>query len=56
MTRQSPYFMRDQARHRVARIMRGHGRAAVPASPVWPVVAVIAALTFINVLASMPQP
>lgn len=54
MTRQSPYFMHDQVHHRVAHIMRGHDRPLPGWSPVWPVIAVIAVLTFINVMSVMP--
>jgi hypothetical protein len=56
MTRPSPYFMHDQARHRVARIMRGQHRSTPAASPVWPLIAIIAALTAVNVLTAMPKP
>ncbi|NIM26824.1 MAG: hypothetical protein GTO67_04830 [Gammaproteobacteria bacterium] len=56
MNRPSPYFMHDQARHRVARIMRGHDRRPLAVTSVWPVIAVIAALTLINVLSAMPAP
>ena len=54
MTRQSPYFMHDQVRHRVALIMRSQNRPATLASPVWPLIAVIAALTFLNVMSAIP--
>lgn len=58
MTRPSPYFMHDQARRRVARIMRDYDRRpmveTIGASPVWPLIALIAALTFINVLSAIP--
>ena len=54
MTRPSPYFMQDQIRHRVAHIMRGQNRPKTLASPVWPLIAVIAALTFLNVATAIP--
>ena len=54
MTRQSAYFMHDQVRHRVAHIMRGRDRRPEAASSVWPLLALIAALTLINVLTAMP--
>lgn len=55
MSHQTPYFMHDQARHRVARLMAGHaGRRQTLASPVWPLLAVVAALTIINVVAALP--
>lgn len=59
MTRQSPYFMHDQVRHRVAHIMRSRARPGQPgaaASPMWPLLVVIAALTFLNVMSAIPQP
>lgn len=55
MSRPIPYFMKDQVRHRVARIMRDHDRSPM-AAPVWPLVVAIAALTFINVLTAIPKP
>lgn len=54
MTPPNPYFMHDQVRHRVAQIMRGYDRTAPLNSPIWPVIAIIAVLTFINVMAVMP--
>ncbi len=54
MTRPSPYFMHDQVRHRVRLIMHGDERPAALASPVWPLIAAIGALTFLNVMAAMP--
>jgi hypothetical protein len=54
MTRASPYFMHDQVHHRVALIMRGHRRPAALASPVWPLIAVITALTFLNIVTVIP--
>ena len=54
MTRQNPYFMRDQVRHRVALIMRGQAKATTLASPVWPLIVVVSVLTFINVITAMP--
>ena len=56
MTRPSPYFMRDQVRHRVRLIMRGHHRPATLAFPLWPLIAAVCALTFLNVITAMPQP
>lgn len=56
MPRPSPYFMHDQARHRVARIMRARRRPPLAPSPVWPLIALIAALTLINVLTMLPRP
>ena len=56
MTRSSPYFMHDQVRYRVRLIMRGHHRPAALASPVWPLIAVVFALTFVNIMIAMPQP
>ena len=56
MTRSSPYFMHDQVRHRVTLLMRGHNRPAALASPVWPLIAVAFALTFVNIMMAMPQP
>jgi len=50
MTRQNPYFMHDQVRHRVALIMRGQAKATTLASPVWPLIVVVSVLTFINVM------
>ena len=54
MNRSSPYFMQDQVRHRVALIMGAQNRSKALASPVWPLVAVIAALTFLNVASAIP--
>ena len=54
MMHSSPYFMQDQVRHRVAHIMRGHRRPAVLLSPVWPLVAIITALTIVNVMSALP--
>ena len=59
MSRPSTYFMHDQVRHRVARIMHGHDRRPMAASPVWPLITLttlIAALTIINVLTAIPGP
>jgi len=53
MTRPSTYFMHD---HRVRLIMRGHHRPAALASPVWPLIAVVFALTFVNIMIAIPQP
>ena len=54
MTRAKPYFMQDQIRHRVALIMAGQTPPNTLASPVWPLIAVIATLTFLNVAAAIP--
>ena len=54
MSRPNPYFMHDQVRHRVALIMRSHDQATTLASPVWPLIVVVSALTFINILSAMP--
>ena len=54
MTHSNPYFMQDQVRHRVAHIMRGYRRPAALLSPVWPLVAIIAALTVVNVMSALP--
>jgi hypothetical protein len=54
MTRAKPYFMQDQIRHRVALIMGGQDQPKILASPLWPLIAVIAALTFLNVAAAIP--
>lgn len=60
MTPPSPYFMHDQVRHRVAHIMRANSRnsrnsrSGALASPVWPLIAVIVALTFVNVMTAIP--
>ena len=56
MTRPSPYFMHDQIRHRVRLIMRGHHRQATLASPVWPLIAAVCALAFLNIIIAIPQP
>ena len=55
MTRPSRYFMHDQVRHRVRCIMRGHVRSATLASPVWPLIAAVCALTFLNIMTAIPQ-
>ncbi len=55
MTRPSPYFMHDQVRHRVRFIMRSRDRPATLASPVWPLIAIVCALTFLNIMTAMPQ-
>jgi hypothetical protein len=54
MTRPSPYFMHDQVNHRVAHIMRGHRPSKTLTSPVWPLIVVIAALTLVNVVTTIP--
>lgn len=54
MSRPNPYFMQDQVSHRVALIMGARNRPKTLASPVWPLVAVITALTFLNVAAAIP--
>jgi hypothetical protein len=54
MTRPSAYFMHDQVRHRVRRIMGGYQRPATLAFPVWPLIAAICALTFLNVMTTIP--
>ncbi len=54
MIRPSPYFMRDQVRHRVRLIMHGYEWPAALASPVWPLIAAVCALTFLNVMTAMP--
>ncbi len=55
MTRPSPYFMHDQVRHRVRLIMGGYERpATLVAFPVWPLIAAICALTFLNVMTTNP--
>jgi hypothetical protein len=54
MTRHSAYFMHDQVRHRVRLIMGGYERPAAFASPVWPLIAAICALTFLNVMTAIP--
>lgn len=56
MTPHSPYFMHDQVRHRVAHIMRGHHRRSLADSSLWPLIALVAALTLINVLTAIPTP
>ncbi len=56
MTRRRPYFMHDQIRHRERLIMRGHDRQATLAAPVWPLIAAVCALTFLNIIIAMPQP
>ena len=56
MTRSSPYFMHDQVRSRVRLIMHARHRPAALASPVWPLIAVVFALTFVNIMMAMPQP
>ena len=55
MNHPTPYFMHDQARHRVARLMAGRGRPTPLASPVWPLLAVVTVLTVINVVTALPQ-
>ena len=56
MRRQTAYFMHDQARHRVARLMAGRAdQQASLTSPVWPLLAVVATLTLINVLTALPE-
>ena len=52
MNHPSPYFMHDQMRGRVAHIMRAHARRPEQPSPIWPLIALIALLTFINVFAA----
>ena len=52
MSHSSPYFMHDQMRDRVAHIMHARVCRRAPPSPVWPVIALIALLTFINVFAA----
>ena len=54
MNRSTPYFMRDQVSHRVTLIMGASNRLKSAASPVWPLVAVITALTFLNVASAIP--
>ena len=54
MNRTTPYFMQDQVSRRVALIMGAQSRPKTLASPVWPLVAVITALTFLNVAAAIP--
>lgn len=54
MSQSTPYFMHDQMRDRVAHIMHAHSRTHAEPSPVWPVIALIALLTCINVLAAIP--
>ncbi len=54
MSRPSPYFMHDQVRHRVRLIMAGYERPAALASPVWPLIAAVCALTFLNVMTGIP--
>ncbi len=54
MTRPSPYFMHDQVRHRVRLIMRSYDRPATFASPVWPLIGAVCALTFLNVMTTIP--
>ncbi len=56
MTRRNPYFMHDQIRDRVRLIMRDHHRQATLAAPVWPLIAAVCALTFLNIMIAMPQP
>lgn len=53
MRHQSAYFMHDQARHRVARLMAGPRRSPLSA-PVWPLLALVAALTVVNVVTALP--
>ena len=55
MTRPSPYFMHDQVRHRVRLIMGGYRPpGALTDSVVWPLIAAVCALTFLNVMTVMP--
>ena len=55
MPRPSPYFMHDQVRHRVRLIMGGQQRPVALASPVWPLIAAVCALTFLNIMTAVPQ-
>lgn len=55
MNHPTPYFMHDQARHRVARLMAGRARPRTLASPIWPLLAVVTVLTVINVVTAIPQ-
>lgn len=56
MTRPSPYFMHDQMRHRVAHLMQSRARRpGTTAAPLWPLIVVIAALTFLNFMSAIPQ-
>ena len=55
MRQSTTYFMHDQARHRVARLMAGRGRPRAMASPIWPLLAVVSVLTVINVVTALPQ-
>ena len=54
MTRPVPYFMHDQVRHRVRVIMGGRQRAAAFTDPLWPLIAAVCALTFLNLMTAMP--
>lgn len=54
MTRPVPYFMHDQVRHRVRVIMGGRQPAAAFTDPLWPLIAAVCALTFLNVMTAMP--
>ena len=56
MPRSSAYFMHDQVRRRVARIMDDRTRRTTAALPVWPLITLIAALTVINLLTTIPGP
>lgn len=60
MSRQSAYFMHDQVRHRVAQLTAASARRPLPgavlASPVWPLLAVVVALTAVNLVAAFPAP
>lgn len=56
MTHSSPYFMHDQMRNRVSHIMHARIRPRPHPSPIWPLVALIALLTLINVVAAIPTP
>ncbi len=47
--------MHDQVRHRVAQLTAGRARPLL-ASPVWPLLAVLVALTAVNVVAAFPAP
>ena len=52
MSHSSPYFMHDQMRDRVAHIMRARAYRRAQPSSVWPLIALIALLTFVNVVAA----
>jgi len=55
MRHPTPYFMHDQARHRVARLMAGRSSPRTMASPIWPLLAVVTVLTAINLATALPQ-